>query len=534
MKLVSHFSGFGNHIESPAAWATFAVVLLTLGARLAVSRHHGLGFDSYGHLYMAVTVTEQKVGPYGAIAPQVVHGGRYHHPFLFHYLIGKLGKARLIRLAPALNPFFEFVFLLTVSSLLLIVGVPAKIVLIALLLYASTPLWFTAVGGLGMRVAYFSPRLISELLVNSVVLITAYVPSGYWPVVLVQTLLIWATLSVSKFGVQAVILLLVPLSVLTANVGLGLATMLGFMLSVILSRGAFLDALRTQARHLAWYAQLVRKGGGGRSGGRNSLVGLLSIPAGKTLIARVRGYATKLIYGNSWTGMILLAPVVPLALVSSIAAPIDHVPPVLITAMFVSVALFALTNLRWLLFLGESERYVNHCALAFCVVAATAAAHDWRFFSLIVLCLLYGAAFWIAENRRCRATTHASADEEREIISFLRTRRPTGIASIPYHVLNPWRVMLETPHRMFFPIVSDSPNARAARDLEVPYPFPDLRRLDELNRTYGVDTVVVDRRTQRTRFPDWTPPPGWSELAASTRSLLVIGKTAERAEATDL
>ena len=488
------------------AVALALIFLASLTSRAMIARNADATFDVDGHLYFAKTLSEQHRGPFDDITLQVVGASGFSQPFMWHWLVGWFDQRCIRRHQAWINSIVDSIFAVLSYVLMLQAGYGEHVALFAVAMYLLTPMWFSSLA-IGPRIAGFTPRLSSEVATNlffAATLLPIDLPAP--AVLLLAAALATFVLSSSKFGVQA-LMFLTPLICLFAQRWLPLVALLLAVASLfVASRGRALRQLNAQISHLAWY---FRENLAGRMhvSNRNSFDALV-----KPSEASNREYVVKLVYRmvseNSYTSVLIKLPVLLMVIpvcatwlmrsdggnASLLAAPV-----------IAAVILLLVVNLRPMLFLGESERYLNHVAFFIALCAAQhASAHgsEWVLWALMG----YGLIYWLFESFGLTRLKPAEFKERKlQDASVLQDLRqlpePTVVLCYPYHAgSGVYRIMSETPHHVVFCFGTSAEfSAHFNRRYAADYPYVRLDHLDEMADDYRIGYLVLDRRALKTR-----------------------------------
>lgn len=501
-------------------WELAALFAATLVARLAVCREQAPGFDVSGHLYFAQALRQQRCGPFGQIRMQVVGAGSFVQPFMWHWLVAHIAPEALRRHQARLNGLIDALFVPLAFWLMVEAGHGRDVALFTAAVYVLTPMWFSSIA-IGPRVAGFTPRLSGEVATNLFFLLTL-LDSGLWPAVTltIATLLAMYVLSSSKFGLQAMLFLVPPISLLARDPTPALALALGLVATFLASKGRAIESIAAQLRHLAWY---FRENLAGRMhiSQRNSLRVLVKRDPGplKDYLARL---VQRLLSENSYTAVALKMPALALAALGC-AATVGRDGLMSLggvhAAVLAAAAVFLLVNYRPLLFLGEAERYLNHVAILVALAGVTYARQtglEWALWALLSYGAIYLALEALLLLRMQPAQFKERLSQDERIQMDLRSRkRPHVVLCYPYHAGGGvWRVMAETQHRAVY-CFGTTPefSARFNQQYADRYPCVRLDRLQEMTDELGVDYLVLDRRELRARgLGEWKPVGRWQPL----------------------
>lgn len=495
--------------------------------RLSLTWKQGTAFDSWGHIFFVNSVRKNKSGPFGAIYPKVVNGGSFYYPLFSHWLYSFLPAGLLIRFSHVLNPALDALFLFTSILLMRSGDIPTASIVGCALLYIFTPLCFSKIS-IGPRVANFTTRMVSEMLLPLLFLIW-FLDLEMLPIVrvLACTMLGAVILMSSKFGVQALTFTVLISSLLTADWALAVTFILAILVALVLSRGAFLKNLKEQIDHLSWYFRSVSEGKLFVAN-RNSLNLLWAWNRKDRLSQNLQNLIFNWTAKNSLTLLLLKAPAFLLAAIALVTqvtngsiSTIDGLEIVMISAFVIYLA----TSFKYLLFLGEAERYLTHVAIIICLILAqfwdfSTPQYEW----LMMLLILHGVVYWVVELFAFVTLQPFGTQDHESILVTKLNGLPDErtILSYPYHVLPPYRVMVETEHRTFFPILASMEQKKELEPFE-DYPFPDLSRSEELYERFGVDCLIIAKKDLDERIPQWTPGAvGWESITLDDHAQVLM------------
>jgi len=492
------------------ALAIAGIATLNLLHRLWLLPRNPMSFDSWGHLYFTLETKRGGTGPFRPIRPSVVGSEDFYYPLLPHWLVGLLPKSFLRHKSWMLNPLFETLFLAIVLATAISGGIPPDWVAAGGLSYVLTPLWSTKLA-IGPRVLNFTTRTFSELLYPLTLVVLLFDLSlPYWLAVTVGAILFSAVLLGSKFGVQVVLLVTPLIALLTMNTQLALSLAIAPILALSVSRGGFAGQLRQQLHHLKWYVEELKHGRLPMDS-RNLLKHLAEWSADNSYSRNLRRLINNWFARNSFTGMLLRAPHVPttVALLFLAMRRGVEVDPVLWAPVCAGVVIYLATSLRPLLFLCEAERYVSHVSI-FSNVLFVALCYSLDLLPLAWLAMAYGAALSLAERILLRdgVNPDAGSDEDRVVEHLQQVDMECAVIVYPYHVVPPYRIMIDTLHRCVFPVLAGPEHKKAMQELEE-YPYINLARIAEVVEHTDANVLIVDKKERAARLKSWSLPDDW-------------------------
>jgi len=498
------------------------LILIAFFLRLVAVKNAETSFDTYGHIYFAKEVKAQKTGPSGQIVTKVVGSTGFSQPFLWHWLISLFPIDQILRYQKWINAGLDAGFSLLVYVIALRLDFTNHTAFYIALLYLLTPMWFSRLA-IGPRIAGLTPRLSSELATNLFFVVTL-LPLGLpnWLTLLCGAALSAFVLMSSKFGLQAMILLVPLTALITWHIVPFVALALGFTVAIGLGRNGFRQSAHTQLNHLIWYFRENAKAAMPISN-RNSLKTLfLRRPVDRSMTLWVGVILHRMIAQNSFTGVVFKMPVLPTAIAlyaATVMRGTVYPPLSLIGPVIAATLVFFLINLPPLLFLGEAERYLNHVAF-FIVTAAVLAATSLGVIWIILPLIVYGLLYWFIESfflhKFAPVESQGRQVADNGVIAFLRSIPQSGVVlGYPYHAGGgAFRIMLETEHKVVFCFtVSQDFGKMFDTNYAADYPYVKLEMLDELAREFGVTVVIITKKSLVSRgLNHWVPSFQWQKL----------------------
>ena len=480
---------------------------------------HSIDFDTYGHLTFANEVFNQKASPWGPIKLQCWKSDNYRLPYLWHWFVGRLPKSWLTKYSKWLNGIIDALFATFIYWLLLNYFQDASIAFIGLLLYLFTPMWFSSIA-IGTRIASFTPRLISEILVNtSLVILLFDIGLPYEFKILLASFLTMGVLLSSKFGFQAVIFIF-PLTYLFSGSYFSFEPLIVILISIIIlmiiSKGEATRMFKRQLDHLTeYYRNNLTKPNDIFSRNKLSNIFVWSRESGLNFYNSV----WNILATNSYTSVIFKMPIF-LCVFSMITygalSGIIQLNQPLYSTIIASTFLFFLINRPNLLFLGEAERYINHISI-FLIFALIQMSYTFQLEWIPKLLVFYGVIYWTFESF---ILNRLSAKKERRIAdkvieNYLKSSsKKRLINSFPYHKFSLFRVMFMTKHDVLFPLyMEESYRKQFKKDFELKDNYLDISKLDEIHKISLLDTIILDKKAlQAEGLENWKPSKKWKKL----------------------
>jgi len=500
--------------------ATILFLIVTAFAnRLIAVQKSTPGFDLYGHLYFVKEVKGQKAGPFGSIKTKVVGSENFRNPFVWHWIVGFFPIKIVLKYQRLINSSLDALFSIALYFVSLRIGFSNTDALLLSLLYLFTPMFFSKLS-LGSRINEFTPRLSSELATTLFFIVTLLpLDIPLWLSLALGALISFYVLGASKFGIQALLFITPLTSLFAQNVTPMIALVCGVLLLLVASKGDCVATLHEQLRHLGWYFIKNIRGEVPVSN-RNSLKLLFQRPTRrKGILSWLGVVVSRALQSNSYTGMFLKLPALWVIVVIYPSLPFGFEDPLiraLSAPVMAAAVIYLLVNLRWLLFLGEAERYLNHVGyfiVALFFVSALNANASWVVYGI----LAYGFIYWILESAVLSIFFTRSESADDLVIQYLaEIPEQKVVLAYPFHSGGGvWRIMLETKHKVVYSVTTGKIftklfNEKYASD----YPYIDLKKLDSLADDYDVDVLIVNENDFRIRESgDLIPSGRWKKVA---------------------
>lgn len=475
------------------------VFVVCLFTRRLIAGDSPPAFDTFGHLYYAKKVREMAVAPWGTIVPNVWKAKSVAHPYLWHWIVGRFHLETTLRFEKWINPAIDALF--AVFLYILVNGLigDSLYAFYGALLYIYTPNWFTSIN-IGPRTNHLTPRLVSEIVVNlffiCLFLYATKADGFYFFLACAFSGLIFL---LSKFGIQAVVMISTGLSIATLDFAPISAVALGFIFVLIISRGKIMLSLSEQFSHLIFYF-------------RRNWNNKMSASSRNLFFTQIKNAGSlkrafyKIFEKNSYVTVIFKLPIVlsvfcmflyyiyqPKVMQLDMSAAFEF----LCSLFLVGLLLFFLINCRALLFLGEAERYINHISVLV-IVLCLQLAIDLHLMVVVYGLIIYGFSFWVLElilnysRRQGRQVDSVST----YLIERLRNLdSPKTILCIPYHAPGVYRILLQTQHNVLFPMwAEDNARDRFVELYEYKYPYIDPSKLGDIMKTAAFDFLIISPR----------------------------------------
>jgi hypothetical protein len=490
-----------------------AIFIIAIFIRLFPIRKLIIDFDTWGHTYLGYEVGRQKISPWGGVYMQCWESDKYRHPYLWHWFVGKFSKKIITTNAKWLNGILDAFFTTFLYWVFLNTFEEENAALIGALLYLFSPIWFSNIS-IGTRIASFTPRITSEILIN-IILILTFIDLGIEPAIkfFIVPLLISCVLLSSKFGVQALFFIVPLSSFLSQSYDLLFMFLIGILVPVIISRGEVFKMINRQLIHLTEYYQNNIYAPNAISE-RNKLSKLiLWDKEGKFSFY---GTIWSILATNSYTCVIFKLPIYLLAISLSFYALLNPdnnliINQELLAPLIIATFLFLVINRPSLLFLGEAERYLSHIAF-FIILISVDLAFQMNLVWLLWIIIFYGFLYWLIEsvligsNSLSEKKERNAADLEVEKY-LLEQKKPMLIASFPYHNFSLYRIMLNTIHKVIFPLhMKESIRTKFKKEFETRYAYLNLDKVDKLKEVTSLNLIILDKTAlDNEGFNNWKP-----------------------------
>jgi hypothetical protein len=448
-------------------------------------------------LYYVKSIKEQKVGPFGSITTNVIEAKPWRHPFLYHWILSFFSTEKLFAISKYLNPIIDALYSVSVVILTYVLSMDWQVSFLVGIVYLTCPMWFS-VFSIGPRIKSFTPRLISEIGVN-LFFIIVLLPIPFVIKIFLAIIIGAFVLLSSKFGIQAIVFLSIIISITDTNLLIIELLSASILFSIIITRGQFLKNLKEQYLHLKWYF-ISNLNKSMPASNRNNLFLLFQKNKTDNKIKYLLKIIFRLLKKNSFTGVILKLPIIVVFYYYYIffndlvgESNLFFMANVIISATI----LFVITNIRYFLFLGEAERYLNHISffLTYFVVYSTV---KLNFIFIVYFLALYGLIFLLLEfflyDKLSNKFKSKNKDAiEDEVILFLNNIKKHNILCYPFGAIGFWRIMYQTKHKLLYPITCKDEFIKKYEDnYNDKYPFANLEKVDLMNADFGLDLLIID------------------------------------------
>jgi hypothetical protein len=471
----------------------FVIFFLAFFSKWFLARKGSIDFDSYGHLYCVKELKLQNGTPWNKIDLKCWESQSFSHPFLLHYFLSKLPFNILYKYQIFFNIIVDSFFTLFIYGTAVTLFHDEFLGILSALIYLFTPIWFSNIS-MGPRVNNFTPRLFTEVLysINICVLLDIFNLHDGWRIT-ISVLLTSIILLTSKFGLQVLVFSFPLFSIVFKDFTPIIILIISLILIIIISRGAVLDLFRSQFQHLSeYYRSNIRQKT--PLNYRNRFL-RITVQDFRTKTG-LRKLAYNYLFYNSHTIIVLKMPVVIMFFLEILINPFDlqGILFKMFLVICVIVVIYMLVSLRSLLFLGEAERYLNHIAVVIVISMVNIAVRGGHMFLLYGL-IAYGVCYYIIElilyKEFVENDKKKIADNEIEEVLF-NLNSEQIVLSQPYHNFNIFRIMLNTRHKVIYPLhMKDSVRLGFEKRFEKQYPFLNLSRIREIIELTDLSVIVL-------------------------------------------
>lgn len=491
----------------------FIVALL---ARLLATHKEYQGFDSWGHLYYVKEVKRQKKGPFGTINTQVVGGNEHSEHLLWHWLVSFFPYEFVCKYQKFWNPIIDALFSVIIYKITFFLNLDYITSLLCFSLYLFSPMWFSRIA-IGPRTNMFTPRLSGEIVTNlflALMFLPIDMPS--WVVYLVGSTLAAYVLASSKFGVQALLFITPPTSLLLKTWEPIIVLAISVLFIAIVSKGRAITITLRYLNYLKWYFMTNLKGNM-QCSNRNRFDSAYSRRANESSVQYYIRILYMLIQRNSFTALVIKLPVLWVSLMIFIYEFGLSAPLYVWGPFSVGCILFILINIPQFLFLGEAERYLNHVAifiLLFACHIANSCNYNWLYW--IIVC--YGVIYLFIEVIIVPFVNDKKVTLEKEndiIINYLSVHKKSVVLCFPYYTGGGvWRIMTQTNHKVVWIAATRAETVDIIqKKYATKFPFVDLNKLDDMHNEFGVSLLICrikDIDEQHSTI--WKPSEKWNEI----------------------
>jgi hypothetical protein len=474
------------------------IIIFTLSVfiRWLSSRNLRVDFDTYGHLYYIKELSRIRATPWSSIKIQCWNGEYFQHPFFLHWLLSYLPQSLLLKYQRFVNIILDSAFVVLIFILSNRYFKSSEMSVLIILIYTFSPVMFTKTA-MGPRMNNFSPRLFTEILFN----LLAFVIFKFFDLTLIEyficlVFLVSTILFTSKFGVQVIFFILPIYSFVSSDFYPILAIFISLLFLIVISRGKVLFQLKRQFTHLYEYF-IYNNSFKNPNRDKNKFL----IPKLKNLSnhLELKSFLRNYLFYNSYTIVLIKFPIfiiyVTLLFLNIFGITNGFYWDASTILILITSSVFLFTSLKNFLFLGESERYLNHIGVII-IIATLQNLHLYNRLDIAYFIVLYGIIFWFVElflfQKFTNNDNRALADLELEGI-LQKNENSRVVLSIPYHNFSVYRLMLCTKHFSIFPYhMTHDVRAKFNVNFEYKYPFLDVKKLNEIVAFTNCSCIILD------------------------------------------
>jgi hypothetical protein len=506
------------------------LISLLIGiSRYLVARNTVTNFDTYGHLYIIKELKNQNQGIFGKILLRIIGNNGLSYPFLFYWVISKFKFDRLLKWHSLFNPTLDFIFSLFIALTLFYLDFNFKEIIIGLLVYGFTPLYFSRLS-LGPRTSSFTPRLFSEIISNIFFVITVTPIFNTVTAIILGAVFCFISISSSKFSVQALLFLTPIISIFSQNSVPMIALVLGLIIAVIISKGEIFNTLIDQYQFLKTY-YINNNKNKMQVSNRNNIFDFYSKNIKMNKKKNFNRWVMYFLNRNSFTCVLFKNPILFMIIIFLINNRLGYnnllIPKYLLFPVLAGIFLFVIINWRPLLFLGEAERYLNHI-LIFQIAIMLFILESFDNYSLVYYLLSYGFVFWIIETQYLHKVEpiYQKKEIDNKIIKALIKMPDRNILLYPYHAIGVFRILLQTNHKVFYHLLTSKDFQHKFNQEYTPnYPCVNIKQLDQMGKDYNINLVIIDKkRLELNNLNKWFPSKEWHYSDVGNPDYLIYTK----------
>lgn len=444
-----------------------------------------VNFDAYYHLILIKFI--RKNGIRNLIEKKrFIENFNLEYPWLLHYIISYFPKKyNLLKIEKYTNPFLDTLFVFFLYIITFNLTKSNNLALSLCVLYLFTPASFTTLIN-GPRITSFTPRLFGEI-VGSLMFISEYLYFIDGSQIYFILAIIFAGLTIlsSKFSFQAIFFISIFLFIFTLKAEYLVILFCGLVFSILISGGEYLKVIKRQLDHLKWHFVKNLQGKIGSSN-RNSLKILKANLKSKN----IKKFFVLLFFKNTF---IIVATRFPISFFSLYLIFVNYKLSnnfeLIDYFILSSFSVFFLSSLKWFLFIGEAERYLNYVFFFIILKVLLFFSENSLYINILIF---YGVLFFICEFY---LTKKRKLNDNDEIISWLnKQKRKLKIATIPYH-LGGWKIVYETKHHWLYHLSWEKNKIQfLENNFLIEYPILDVTKAKRIIEKYDLDYIFFDKK----------------------------------------
>ena len=422
--------------------------------------------DTYHHLKIANIIRDIGLQRFNK---EILPG----YPAFYHWLLSLLPRNWLLGWERINGAFMDSLHLL-LFVLIILIFAPSSVLNSTLvwgtILLAFCPAWLKK--GFGPRAYGGTERTLSEVQSTGTFLgMWLFISTGNYLWLLISIVISASLLNTSRFAGQVLISFTVLISIFNASWELILVPFAAAPLAHLISGGNYFLVMRKQWNHLKWYMGAINNSSAPVSY-RNSWSNfVLNYRQGGMVRA-----AKYLAFNHSiFIGLLQHFPI--LLVVTAFLFGVGRLPDdsFVYSWIVAAVIVWLVISTRWLMFLGEPDRYLIYAVIPEYFVIASWATTVSGIWGLGILGL--SIMWWILQQimlfRSYKPIPAQIAQDKRKLIDFLQSL-PVSRLLTHGDSLFMWEMAYHTEHKHFL-INSDVLFKVAWEDIFFRYPYPSLK-----------------------------------------------------------
>jgi len=446
--------------------------------------HPTVKFDTYFHMYLIDYIRDCKN------KVPVYHRGflskkqKILYPYFFHYLLSFIPKKYNSFIEDRINIYLD-AFLAVLLFYFLLLENDIYISCLLTMLFIFTPILFTWFST-GPRCGSFTPRVFGELSFSLIIFsLYMYMEVGGYIYIFISFLLSLSIWNGNQFTRQCFIGLIF-IGLLLGDIYIVVLPFISCFFTYFLVGERYKLSLKQKYEHYAWYIKQLASGQI-RLSQRSIMKWFFSAARDKSF----RGLGGQINYYNPFLIILFKAPVFVLSLCVAVdivlnSAAISNGKLFLCYMVITFFILFFATSTKWMLFLGESERYIIHIFAPSLLLLA-----DANYRTLVICFFIYGVFFYLCEV--LRVSNLKKKSNKNEILDcFVNKLNDTErkIATFPIS-LGGWYFLYKTKASVLTPfdVIFNYNRANCFKN----YQEIDPGKLGEAIEFFEINTIVVDK-----------------------------------------
>jgi hypothetical protein len=460
-----------------------------------------IDYDTYFHVFMIDFIRNN--GTSNMIEyKRFIKPSGMNYPWMIHWILSLFPKKFDSFLERFFNPFLDAIFVVVLYLVTFYLTSSNEKSLLLCLLYIFTPATFSILGT-GPRIKSFTPRLFGEI-VGSLVFIFEYLYLESGDFLFLGLAIFFASIVflASKFAVQAIVFINIPLILFNQNYELISIVFIGFMLAIIYSRGKYWDILKQQTFHLVEYFLENLKGKMEVSGRNNFKILFRAIKE-----RNKRKIISFMLFSNSYFILFYKIPIVCMALYYIVINGTYNSNESIF--LFSAIFIFLIVSLKWFLFIGEAERYLNYVLFFSCLILVDNNIDEFILYGLI----LYGLIYYYFDFLLIKFTYRKLKTENDIVIDWLNQLEGNlNVGTVPYG-LGGWRIVTDTNHnRLYGMVYVDKKERDKINEFQVRHPILDINQAEEMFLYYNLDYLIYNKNYLHKENIKYQVPNGFKKI----------------------